>query len=92
VTGIASTFASYEDPADGPPSAALARRLSLLLSAVGAAEGQRGGAAEEPSLADEAARLESLIERLRACGDDLQARLAVVEADPRVAALREATR
>jgi hypothetical protein len=85
VTGIAGTFASYEDPADAPRlGARRAAGQRLLLEAVGA-EGS-------VSLPDEAARLSALLERLRACGGDASARLAVLEADARVIALREATR
>lgn len=82
VTGIAASFASYEDPADRPSPSPFPSRL--LLAAVGA-EG-------DVSLPEEAARLEALLARLRACGGDVDARLAVLEAEPRVIALREATR
>jgi len=79
VTGVAASFASYEDPAD-------AGRASLLAAAA------PPPLPLPLPLQAEAAVLEALLSQLRACGSDAQARLAVLESHPRVVAMREATR
>jgi hypothetical protein len=84
LTGAARTLASYEDPADP----------GWLGSIAAAAEAAAAAATPPPTpLQAEAQALQALLAQLRACApSDMDARLAVLEAHPRVLAMREATR
>jgi len=96
---VAATLASYDDPgADATQTQQQQQQQQILRARAGVGGGAAPAAAgtgEAPAavcLEAEAAALEGLLARLRACGGGVRERLAMLEAHPRVAALREATR